>query len=80
MQTSEIDTKIEDEVKEVMKKFTGDDYEVESFTSEKNTRIGLVQFAIRTDDIKKQEAEEKEETTEKTTIWEKIAGLFRRGE
>lgn len=79
-QTSEIDTKIEDEVKEVMKKFTSDDYEVESFTSEKNTRIGLVQFAIRTDDIKKQEAEEKEETTEKTTIWEKIAGLFRRGE
>ena len=75
----DIDTQIEDNIKEALEKYTGGDYEAVSFTSAKNTDIGLVQFAIRTDDIKKQEAEETEEITEtSTSVVDKIKNLFKK--
>ena len=77
--TSDIDTQIEDNIKEALDKYTGGDYQAVSFTSAKNTGIGLVQFAARTDEIKKQEAGETEETTEtSTSVVDKIKNLFKK--
>ena len=47
-----------------------------SFTSTENTDIGLVQFAIRTSDIKIAEEEEVETEAPKETILDKMKNLF----
>lgn len=44
---------IDDEIDEMLSKISGSDYTPVSFVSADNKDIGLVQFAIRTDDIKK---------------------------
>ena len=75
-ETSDIDTQIDDAIDEMVEKLSGSDYEPVSFTSDENTDIGLVQFAIRTDDIKVKEAEETPEVEQKQTILDKIKGLF----
>ena len=51
--TSGIDQQIDDEIDEMFDKISGSDYIPVSFVSADNKDIGLVQFAIRTDDIKK---------------------------
>ena len=51
--TSDIDQQIDDEIDEMFDKISGSDYTPVSFVSADNKDIGLVQFAIRTDDIKK---------------------------
>nr|WP_294660326.1 hypothetical protein [uncultured Blautia sp.] len=51
--TSDIDQQIDDEINEMLDKISGSDYTPVSFVSADNKDIGLVQFAIRTDDIKK---------------------------
>ena len=75
-ETSDIDTQIDDAIDEIVEKLSGSDYEPVSFTSDENTDIGLVQFAIRTDDIKVKEAEEATAVEQKQTIFDKIKGLF----
>ena len=75
-QTSDIDTQIDDALDEMVDKISGSDYEPVSFTSSENMDIGLVQFAIRTDDIKKKEVEEAVKEEKKETIWDKIKDLF----
>ena len=49
--TSDIDDQIEDKIDELIDGLSGKDYEPVSFTSSKNTDIGLVQFAIHTEAI-----------------------------
>jgi len=51
--TSDIDQQIEDEIDDMLDEISGNDYTPLSFVSADNKDIGLVQFAIRTDDIKK---------------------------
>ena len=55
---------------------SGSDYEPVSFISTENTDIGLVQFAIRTSDIKIAEEEEVETEAPKETILDKMKNLF----
>ena len=75
-ETSDIDTPIDDALDEMVEKLSGSDYAPVSFTSDENTDIGLVKFAIRTDDIKVKEAEEATAVEQKQTIFDKIKGLF----
>ena len=51
--TSDIDDQIDEEIDDMLNEISGSDYTPVSFVSADNTDIGLVQFAIRTDDIKK---------------------------
>ena len=51
--TSDIDQQIDDEIDEMFDKISGSDYTPVSFVSADNKDIGLVQFAIRTDDTQK---------------------------
>ena len=87
-EASDIDTQIDDAIDEMVEKLSGSDYEPVSFTSDENTDIGLVQFAVRTDDIKVKEAEEATRLNRNrqfltrskdcsSKIIDKIAGLFR---
>ena len=51
--TSDIDDQIDEEIDDMLNEISGSDYTPVSFVSADNTDIGLVQFAIRTDDINK---------------------------
>ena len=57
--------------------FTGGDYEVKSFVSEKNTNVASVQFVIQTGAVKVEEEEEStQEEEEKKGIVDKFKDLF----
>lgn len=75
-QTDGMDTKIQDQIDEIMDSISGGNTEVISFASSKNTNVDAVQFVIKTDAIEKEEVKEVEETTEEPTLLDKIKGLF----
>ena len=75
--TSDMDTQISDEINSITSSITGNDDEVVSFVSDKNTNVDSVQFVIKTSSIEKAEATATEETEEKTlTFWQKLLRLF----
>lgn len=75
--TQNLDGKVDDEINSMIDEFTGSDFKTESFVSDKNKNVDLVQFAIKTPAIESEE-EEAEETIEKEslTVWQKILRLF----
>ena len=77
-ETSDIDSKVDDEVDSMIDNFAGGDFEVESFVSDKNTDVDSVQFVIKTEAIKKEEVKVEEEKTEELNFWQKLLNLFRK--
>lgn len=77
-ETSGMDGKVDDEIDSMIDNFTGGDFEVESFVSDKNTDVDLVQFVIKTEAIKKEEVKVEEEKTEELNFWQKLLNLFRK--
>ena len=75
--TDGMDTKITDQIDEMIDNITGGDHETTSFVSEKNTNVQSVQFVIKTDPIEKPEIEQPvEQQEEKLTFWQKLLRLF----
>ncbi len=75
--TDGMDTKIEDEIDDMLNSLSGSNSETKSFVSDKNTNVKSVQFVIKTTEIKKQETNKSEtKKTEKLTFWEKLLKLF----
>ena len=77
-ETSDLDSKVDDEVDSMIDNFAGGDFEVESFVSDKNTYVDSVQFVIKTEAIKKEEVKVEEEKTEELNFWQKLLNLFRK--
>ena len=77
-ETSNLDSKVDDEVDSMIDNFAGGDFEVESFVSDKNTDVDSVQFVIKTEAIKKEEVKVEEEKTEELNFWQKLLNLFRK--
>ena len=77
-ETSDLDSKVDDEVDSMIDNFAGGDFEVESFVSDKNTDVDSVQFVIKTEAIKKEEVKVEEEKTEELNFWQKLLKLFRK--
>ena len=71
---------IEDKIDELIDSLSGKDYEPVSFISSKKPDIGLVQFAIHTEAIKKadntEEETEAETETESETLLSRVKSLF----
>lgn len=75
--TDGMDTKITDQIDEMIDNITGGNHETTSFVSEKNTNIQSVQFVIKTDPIEKPEIEQPVvQVEEKLTFWQKLLRLF----
>ena len=75
--TSDIDTQIDDAIDDAIAQYSGEDFTPVSFTSEENTQIGLVQFAMKTNAIEIKEEETEAETEEAgTSILGKLKNLF----
>ena len=77
-ETSDLDSKVDDEVDSMIDNFAGGDFEVESFVSDKNTDVDSVQFVIKTEAIKKEEVKVEDEKTEELNFWQKLLNLFRK--
>ena len=77
-ETSDLDSKVDDEVDSMIDNFAGGDFKVESFVSDKNTDVDSVQFVIKTEAIKKEEVKVEEEKTEELNFWQKLLNLFRK--
>lgn len=76
-QTDNMDEKIQEEIEKLLDEMSGEEFEPVSFTSEKNTNIGLVQFALTTDGIKIQEVEEEIVEEEEEGFSDRLKKLFR---
>lgn len=76
-ETSGMDTKITDQIDELLDSVTGGDLELTSFVSEKNTNIDSVQFVIKTESIQEEEEKEPvEEETKELNFRQKFLKLF----
>lgn len=76
-ETSNMDTKVEDSIDEMVDSISGKGTDTVSFVSEKNGNVESVQFVIKGQAIKKQDkAEETKKETEKKSFWKKLAELF----
>jgi putative membrane protein len=76
-QTDDMDTKVQDNIDEILDSIRGEDKEVVSFVNDENVNVASVQFVIKTSAIEKNEMEEvEEETEEQTGFWQKLRNLF----
>lgn len=76
-ETSGLQDEIDDKIDTMIESFTGGDYEVKSFVSEKNANVSSVQFVIQTGAVKAEETEEKVNQEEnKKGFMDKVKDLF----
>ncbi|MCD2492898.1 hypothetical protein LQE92_09685 [Lacrimispora sp. NSJ-141] len=79
LETKDIPEKIQEEIDKLLEDYDKSDFRPESFVSEKNQNVELVQFVISTDPIEKEEIEEpKTEEEETKTPWDRFLNLFRK--
>lgn len=77
-ETSDMDTKIDDQIDDVLKDYVSDDFIPKSFVSEKNANISSVQFVFQTEGISKQEETVKTlSPSEQESLWDRFLNLFR---
>lgn len=75
--TGNMDEQVQEKIDSILDSIGGDDMEVVSFVSNKNTNTTSVQFVIKTSEIKKAEKEPVvEEKEEQTGFGEKLLKLF----
>nr|WP_175490332.1 YhgE/Pip domain-containing protein [Litchfieldia salsa] len=76
--TSDLPEQIKEEVDQMMSEYDKSDFEPVSFVSSKNEDINSVQFVLKTESIKQEEAEESEKTVEEVKgFWARLVELFK---
>lgn len=76
-ETYGMDNEISDKIDEMLENITGDESEVVSFVSQKNTNVDSVQFVNKTDAIEMEDVDKvEEEPEEELTFVQKVMRLF----
>lgn len=76
-QTSGMESKIEQEIDQLLGSIGGDMQNPVSFVSPKNTQVDLVQFVIQTDPVERQEEPDLDaQEPAQTSFWQKLLELF----
>jgi putative membrane protein len=76
--TDDLPEQMKQEVDKMMADYDKSDFEAVSFVSPKNENIHLVQFVLKTETIKKDEPEEKEDLVQETKgFWARLMELFK---
>lgn len=77
-ETSNMDSKVNQEIDGLLKSIGGDMDNPESFVSSKNTHVDSVQFVIQTDAIESEKKDEEVVSQEEdTSFWQKLQNLFK---
>lgn len=76
-ETSDLATEMQSEIDQFMEEFDYSDFEVQSFVSERNKRVGVVQFVLQTESIKKDTDDTiVAEENVKKGMWRRFLDLF----
>ncbi|MYL50456.1 YhgE/Pip domain-containing protein [Halobacillus litoralis] len=76
--TSDLPGQMDSEIEQMVEEYDKSDFEPTSFVSEKNKKVGSVQFVIKTESIKKdEEQEEAPKKEEEKSFWDRLLDLFR---
>ncbi|ALX49591.1 hypothetical protein [Lentibacillus amyloliquefaciens] len=76
--TSDMPGEMQSEVDEMMDEYDASDFEPQSFVSDQNEKVEVVQFVLQTEPIEAKESETAEETDEEEKgFWERLMDLFR---
>lgn len=73
---SQIPSKIQDTIDEMMEQYSSSDYDAVSFTDSRNENIGSVQFVISTDGVELPEEETPPVVEEKLSFWDRLLALL----
>jgi X-X-X-Leu-X-X-Gly heptad repeat protein len=77
-QTSDLPGQMQSEVDEMMDEYDYSDFEPQSFVSDKNEKVDVVQFVLQTEAIEIEKPETTEETQEEEKgFWDRFLDLFR---
>ncbi len=77
-ETESLPDDVRSEIEKIEAKFSGENFQPVSFMSEQNTPIGLVQFVLKFDDIKKPaEPAQPQDEAAQQTFWDRLVALFR---
>ena len=72
-----MDGQLNDKIDDLIDGFTGADYEICSFVSEKNTQVDAVQFVMTTPAIEEAEARRAPAQEAQTlSLWQRLLALF----
>lgn len=77
--TNDLPGQMQSEVDKMMDEYDTSDFEAQSFVSDKNEKIDVVQFVLQTEPIEIEEPEETKETDKKAGkgFWDRLMDLFR---
>ncbi|MDZ5712812.1 YhgE/Pip domain-containing protein [Jeotgalibacillus haloalkalitolerans] len=76
--TSELPDQLQEEIDAMLSEFDKSDFEPVSFVSDQNEDVESVQFVIKTDSLKKEDADEtEEEAEEEKSFWDRLVDLFK---
>ena len=80
-QSADMDAQVDDKVDEMIDEYRSKSFDPVSFVSDKNDSVAVVQFVIKTGDIKVPDtsaAAAPEEEDEDGTLWQRVTSLFQR--
>lgn len=76
--TEDLPIHMQSEIEEMLSEYDFSDFEPQSFVSEKNEKIGIVQFVLQTERIEMEERDLEEVEEQKKGFWARILDLFRK--
>jgi len=77
-ETNDLPDEMQDKIDELMEDYENSDFEPQSFVSDKNKKIDVVQFVLQTEKIEVEEPETEDgEEEEHKSMWDRFLDLFR---
>lgn len=77
-ETNNLPDQLKSEIDQLMDEFDYSGFEATSFVSDKNEKVGVIQFVLQTESIELDEEEEViEEEEEKVSLWNRFINLFK---
>lgn len=75
--TSDLPGEMQDKVDNMVDEYDASDFEPQSFVSDKNNKVDVVQFTLSTEPIEVAESDEKDESKDKQkSLWDRFMDLF----
>ncbi|MBU5468049.1 YhgE/Pip domain-containing protein [Virgibacillus sp. MSJ-26] len=77
-ETNDLPDEMQDKIDELMEDYENSDFEPQSFVSDKNKKVDVVQFVLQTEKIEVEEPETEDvEEEEHKSMWDRFLDLFR---